>query len=160
MKKKMLEKMTLLVQNSIALYKKRLAEYRQIEKLLESLPKEIRELPIQDIYLMTWSWQKADLEIKLPWVAADIEKHRSMLKAAGWVSDGDFEDLENGLRHEDYESDLPFSLNLVYDAGLSGASCVITKIGEKKEVKEVVTPIFEVTCPEGAAEKVFEHEPR
>jgi len=157
MNKKVLQSMEKQVNKEIANHRERLAELRRTKKLIDQLPASIRRLPVFDVYLVVWSFTKAELRLSLPWDVKKINQHKEALKAEGWLRSWSHEELGESSHTEEYShTNFPFELHLIYKADVDGASCVINKIGEKKETREVVTPIYEVTCPEGEAEKVFE----
>ncbi len=98
-----------------------------------------------------------DFRYNLPWDDALYEKAISKAIKAGWrVYLSTNEDLAAKkkyivFRHpqideENEEANLWFTIAAY--ATLPGATCKIQQIGEEKRIKEVVTPVFEVTCPE------------
>ena len=154
MKKNQLNEMMTAIDDAIVMYDKRLQELHDTKAAAQNLPTEIQSLPVHDVYLETYDFQSPELRITLPWIVKNIPIHQTQLEDGGWELTDSSEELQYSKSHRNKYNNpaYPFILILTYKTDIEGASCVINKIGEKKEVKEVITPIFEVTCPDGAGE--------
>ena len=62
----------------------------------------------------------------------------------------DYDGFSHKVMYPDLAKDTTMYVSLDFETGRTGATCVVNKIGEKKV--EHIEAVYEVICPEGAAE--------
>lgn len=132
--------------------KHRLKMFHDNEKLVELLP-ALPELPIGS----SVGASIGDIWFNIPRSQAMINTIKSLdWKGYGFILRFEEDNsAEDGSYHLVYyhESQSWNFIRFSFEATLEGSACVLTKIGEKSETR--VIPIYEVTCPEGAKENVW-----
>ncbi len=130
------------------------SELRKLRSYLDMLPDALMSLPVRDVEVSAYADLKPTISLRLPWITSEIAAHTQIMEDAGFEFLYSNDYLEHKHREVSFTGD-EFDVDLQYRSDLEGATCVITKIGETKKRKVVVTPVFEVTCPEGASEGAF-----
>lgn len=131
---------------------KRIGKYERWIESAQQLLEYLDHIPDMDGIPGEYSATFSDsYQFKLPWDNQLVEKAEQIVSSLGWELIDTDDDLFWGNRTLVYikkVEKIKLTFRLKLDDGMEGATCVITKIGEKTITKQ--EPIYEVTCPEGA----------